>query len=88
MSGEKRRRTAGEEWEGMVESGYQWPRPFRVSVYIYPVQMKMLEEIARVWKKKKRDVFFEAFQTYIGYYVEWKNERDAARKKARRRGKK
>ena len=35
--------------------------------------MKMIEEISRVWKKKKRDIFFEAIQTYIGFYVEWKN---------------
>jgi sugar phosphate permease len=36
--------------------------------------MRMIEEIARVWKKKKRDVFLEAIQTYIGFYFEWKNQ--------------
>jgi hypothetical protein len=61
------------EWELMHESGYTWPQPERISIYIYPAQMKMIEEISRTWKKKKRDVFFEAIQQYIGFYVDWKN---------------
>jgi len=71
MAGKKRNNQA--EWEETHESGYEWPKPERISIYIYPAQMKMIEEISRVWKKKKRDVFFEAVQIYIGYYVEWKN---------------
>jgi hypothetical protein len=62
------------EWEELFQSGYEWPKPKRISIYIYPAQMRMIEEIARVWKKKKRDVFLEAIQTYIGFYFEWKNQ--------------
>jgi len=72
MNGAKSKKLA-DEWESMCQSGYSWPRPFRIKVYIYPAQMKMIEEISHVWKKKKRDVFFEAFQQYIGFYVGWKN---------------
>ena len=62
-----------EGWEAMQESGFVWPKPERIKIYIYPAQMKMIEEIALTWKKKKRDVFFEAIQQYIGFYVDWKN---------------
>jgi len=62
-----------DQWEDMHESGYAWPHPVRISIYIYPAQMKMIDEISRVWKKKKRDVFFECIQQYIGFYVDWKN---------------
>lgn len=62
-----------DEWLIRDQSGYVWPDPQRIKIYIYPAQMKMIEEISRVWKKKKRDIFFEAIQTYIGFYVEWKN---------------
>jgi hypothetical protein len=68
------RRTKTEsEIERMTESGYRWPFPERRNIYLYPAQWKMLDEISRVWKKKKRDIFFEAIQQYIGVYVEWKN---------------
>lgn len=63
-----------QEWEDLFQSGYGWPNPVRISIYIYPAQLKMIEEIVRVWKKKKRDVFFEAVQQYIGYYYQWKNQ--------------
>lgn len=65
---------AQQKWEDLFQSGYGWPRPERISIYIYPAQLKMIEEIARVWKRKKRDVFLEAIQQYIGFYVEWKNQ--------------
>lgn len=67
-----------DEWEKMSESGYRWPKPERISIYIYPAQLKMIEEISRVWKKKKRDVFFEAIQGYIGYYLEWKRKKEGS----------
>jgi len=63
-----------DQWEDVHESGYNWPRPKRISIYLYPAQIKMIEEISRVWKKKKRDVFFEAIQQYIGFYIDWKNQ--------------
>jgi hypothetical protein len=74
MEIKKRESRAEREVEAMTESGYQWPRPERRSVYLYPVQWKMIDEISRTWKKKKRDVFFEAIQQYIGFYVAWKNK--------------
>ena len=70
----KRKSEAEHEFERSCESGYEWPRARRISIYIYPAQMKMIDEISRVWKKKRRDVFFEAIQQYIGFYWRWKNE--------------
>ena len=68
------RSKAEDEIELMAESGYRWPFPERRSVYLYPAQWKMLDEISRTWKKKKRDIFFEAIQQYIGFYIAWKND--------------
>jgi hypothetical protein len=68
------RTKAEDECERMAESGYKWPNPERIKIYIYPAQMKLIEEISRVWKKKKRDIFFEAIQQYIGVYISWKND--------------
>jgi hypothetical protein len=62
------------KWESLFQSGYEWPNPVRISIYIYPAQMRMIEEISRVWKKKKRDIFLEAVQQYIGLYYGWKNQ--------------
>ncbi len=67
---------AEREVEAMTESGYQWPKPERIKIYIYPAQLRLIEEISRTWKKKKRDIFFEAVQQYIGFYVVWKNRAD------------
>jgi len=64
-----------DEWERMNESGYDWPKPIRISIYIYPAQLKMIEEIARTWKQKKRDVFLQAIQTHIGFYANWKADK-------------
>ena len=66
-----------QKWEDLESSGYDWPTPQRIKIYIYPAQMKMIEEISRVWKRKKRDIFFEAVQQYIGYYVEWRQKKEA-----------
>ena len=76
-----------ERWEGLESSGYDWPRPERISIYIYPAQMKIIEEISKVWKKKKRDIFFEAVQQYIGYYVEWRQRKEAGSAAEKRAGK-
>jgi hypothetical protein len=70
------KKDAAQEWEKTIESGYKWPNPERIKIYIYPAQLKMIEEISRVWKIKKRDIFFEAIQAYIGYYAQWKEKKE------------
>ena len=57
-----------QEWEEMGESGYVWPRPKRISVYIFDAQLKMMRKIAKEKKISLRYVFFECFQAYIGTY--------------------
>lgn len=47
-------------------------RPKRISIYIYPAQLKLIEEICKKRKKTKRLVFFEAIQSYIGAYLKGK----------------
>jgi len=54
------------------QSGYESDRAKRISIYIYPSQLRMIEEICKKRKKTKRWVFFEAVQTYIGAYREGK----------------
>jgi len=53
-------------------SGYEFDRAKRISIYIYPSQLRMIEEIANKRKKRKRWVFMEAIQNYIGTYLEGK----------------
>ena len=53
-------------------SGHNSNRPKRISIYIYPTQLNMIEEIARKRKKTKRWIFMEAIQSYIGAYLEGK----------------
>lgn len=50
------------------ESTYDWEKAKRISIYIYPAQLKLIEEICRKRKKSKRQVFLEAIQAYIGAY--------------------
>lgn len=54
------------------QSGYESNRARRISIYIYPAQLKIIEEICKKRMKTKRLVFFEAIQGYIGAYREGK----------------
>jgi len=54
------------------QSEYKSDRPKRISIYIYPAQLKLIEEICKKRKKTKRLVFFEAIQSYIGAYLKGK----------------
>lgn len=65
-----------DKWEAMTESRYSWPRPKRISIYLFDNQIKMLEEIRRDKGMRKRHVFFEAIQAYIGTYLRQKEERE------------
>ena len=47
-------------------------KPKRISVYIYPAQLRMIETICKKRGKTKRWVFFEAVQSYIGAYLKGK----------------
>jgi len=58
-----------EKWEAEDKGGQGWPKPRRISVYLFENQIKMLEQIAREKGMSKRAVFFEAIQTYIGFYL-------------------
>lgn len=51
---------------------YDQDRPKRISIYIYPTQMNMIDEICETRRKTKRWVFFEAIQSYIGAYTQGK----------------
>jgi len=51
-----------------------WPKPKRISVYLFENQIKMLEEIAQDKKISKRHIFFEAIGSYIGTYLRQKEE--------------
>lgn len=44
----------------------------RIPVYIYDAQLKKIDEICKKRKKRRRMVFFEAFQTYISLFEEGK----------------
>jgi len=68
----KKNKEAG--WEEILLSDYRWPKPKRISIYIFESQIKMLEEIARDKEISKRHVFFEAIQFYIGTYRRQKEE--------------
>lgn len=54
------------------QSGCYWGKPIRISIYIYPWQQKVIEEISKKRKKKKRWIFFEMVMNYIGLYREGK----------------
>ena len=54
------------------QSGCDWGKPIRISIYIYPWQQKVIEEISKKRKKKKRWIFFEMIMNYIGLYREGK----------------
>jgi len=55
-----------------------WPKSKRISVYLFKNQIEMLEEIARERGIRKRHVFFEAVQAYIGTYL--RNKEDQKRR--------
>jgi len=65
-----------EDWRVTTQSGYGWPHPKRISIYLFDAQIKMLEEIAKDKGIRKRHVFFEAIQFYIGTYLRQKKERE------------
>lgn len=54
------------------QSSRDWRKPTRISIYIYPWQLRVIEEISKKRKKKKRMIFFEMIMTYIGLYREGK----------------
>lgn len=47
-------------------------KPVRISIYIYPWQLKLIQEISKKRKKKKRWIFFEMIMNYIGLFREGK----------------
>jgi len=47
-------------------------RPIRISIYVYPTQLEMIDEIALKRSKSRRRIFLEAVQTYIGSYIQGK----------------
>jgi len=51
------------------QSVYESDKTKRISIYIYPAQLNIIEEICKKRKKTKRWVFLEAIQTYIGHYL-------------------
>jgi hypothetical protein len=77
----RKKRDHEAEWEETIESGYEWPRPKRISVYIFDAQLRMLRQIAKEKGLRLRHVFFEAFQFYIGVYLQNKREAEHGRKK-------
>lgn len=62
--------------EEMLQSDYHWPKPKRISIYIFENQLKMLQQIAQDKEVSKRHVFFEAIQFYIGTYLRNKEKRE------------
>ena len=74
MNETKKQKDARREWERTTESGYEWPRPKRISVYIFNNQLKMLKQIAEEKEMRLRHVFFEAFQWYIATHLQNKEE--------------
>jgi hypothetical protein len=67
-AGEVRKKTIN-KWEAELRGGRDWPKPKRISVYLFENQIKMLEQIARERGMTKRHVFFDAIQMYIGTYL-------------------
>jgi len=51
---------------------HNWGKPKRISVYIYPAQLNMIETICEKRRKTKRWIFFEAVQSYIGAFLQGK----------------
>jgi hypothetical protein len=47
----------------------------RVSVYIFPAQLEIMERIARERGVSKRDVFFECFGLYVGTHLQHERRR-------------
>ncbi|MBN1270901.1 MAG: hypothetical protein JXB26_01405 [Candidatus Aminicenantes bacterium] len=47
---------------------YDFGKPKRISIYIYPAQLQIIESICKKRNKTKRMIFFEAIQNYIGTY--------------------
>jgi len=54
------------------QPGCDLVKPIRISIYIYPWQLEIIEKIGKKRKKKKRWIFFEMIMTYIGLYLEGK----------------
>ena len=63
-----------EKWEAGLESGYDWPKPKRISVYIFDNQLRMLEEIGKEKGMRLRHIFFECFQWYIATELQNKEQ--------------
>jgi len=61
-----------QEYEDMDQSSHDWGKAKRISVYIYPAQLQMIERICEKRKKTKRWVLFEAIQSYIGAFLQGK----------------
>ena len=69
----------GFKYHGPGDEGeYSWPRPRRMSIYIFDAQLKILRQIAEEKGVRLRHVFFECFQFYIGTYLQQKREQDNA----------
>jgi hypothetical protein len=64
-----------EKWEAGLESGYLWPKPKRISVYLFENQIKMLEEIAKDKGWRKRHIMFECVQSYIAEFLRNREDR-------------
>ena len=58
--------------EKKYKHGCDCGKPIRISIYIYPWQLGIIEMISKKRKKKKRWIFFEMIMTYIGLYREGK----------------
>ena len=74
MNETKKQKEVRREWEKTAESGYQWPSPKRISVYIFNHQLKMMKQIAEEKEMRLRHVFLEAFQWYIATHLQNKEE--------------
>jgi hypothetical protein len=65
----------------MSESGYVWPKPRRITVYIFDAQLNILKKIARESGLRLRHVMFQAFQSYIGAHSQEKENSDNAKRR-------
>ena len=52
-----------------TEYGYKGERAKRISIYLYPAQLEMIEKICKKRGKTKRWIFMEAIQIYIGMFL-------------------
>ncbi len=43
-------------------------KPLRISIYVYPAQLRIINEICSRRNKTKRRIFLEAIQSYIALY--------------------